>query len=109
LVEEQRNLAELWHWRSRTRQLQDSNYNFSFPGGLTIQKVIGMAASKAATNGVIPSPIGDDFPIFGKPYRDATHEEYSQATSIAVERHRALNWLCGLAPRNRWSETPTGT
>ena len=109
LIEKQRDLAELWHWRSRTRQLQESNYKFTFPGDMTIQKVIGMTSAKAATDGVIPSPIGDDFPAFGKAYRDLTQVEYSQATSIAMERHRALNWLCGLAPGNRWSETPTGT
>lgn len=109
LIEKQRELAELWHWRSRTRQLQESNYKFTFPGDMTIQKVIGMASARAAADGVIPSPIGDDFPVFGKAYRDLTHEEYSQATSIATERHRALNWLCGFAPRNRWSETPTDT
>ncbi len=109
LVTKQRDLAELWHWRSRTRQLQESNYKFTFPGDMTIQKVIGMASAKAATDGVIPSPIGDDFPAFGKAYRDLTHQEYLQATSIAVERHRALNWLCGFAPGNRWSQTPTDT
>jgi hypothetical protein len=42
--------------------------------------------------GDIPTPIGDDFPAFGKAYRDLTNEEYSQATSIAVEGHGAL-WL----------------
>ena len=109
LVEKQRGLAELWHWRSHTRQLQESNYKFTFADGMTIERVIGMASAKAATDGVIPSPIGDDFPAFGKAYRDLTQVEYSQTTSIAMERHRALNWLCGLAPGNRWSETPTDT
>lgn len=109
VVEKQRSLAELWHWRSRTRQLQESNYKFTFPGDKTIENVIAMASTKAATDGVMPSPIGDDFPAFGKAYRDLTQAEYSQATSIAMERHRALNWLCGLAPGNRWSETPTDT
>jgi len=26
-----------------------------------------------------------------------------------MERHKALNWLCGFAPGNRWDETPTDT
>jgi len=109
LTERQRDLAELWHWRSRTRQLQESKFMFEFPDGMTIEKVIAMASAKAAKDGVIPTPIGDDFPAFGKAYRDLAQQEYSQATSIAVERHRALNWLCGLAPGNRWAETPTET
>ena len=77
--------------------------------GLTINKVIQMASGKAAENGVFPAPIGNDFPAFNKAYRDLSAEEYSIANSIARERHRAFNWLCGLAPGNRWTETPTET
>ena len=109
LIEKQRDLAELWHWRSRTRQLQESGFKFTFPGDMTIQRVIQMVSAKAAADGEIAEPIGDDFPAFGKPYRDLTRQEYSQATSIAMERHHAFNWLCGLAPGNRWADTPTDT
>ena len=108
-IEKQRDLAELWHWRSRTRQLQESGHNFKFPDGMTIENILRRTSAKAATNGDIPTPIGDDFPAFGKAYRELNKEEYTQATSIAVERHHALNWLCGLAPNNRWAETPTDT
>jgi hypothetical protein len=109
LVEAQRDVAELWHWRSRTRNLQESGYKFALPAGMTIEKLIGTASAKAALDGVIPAQIGDDFPAFGKAYRDLSRAEYLKATSIAMERHRAFNWLCGLAPGNRWAETPTDT
>jgi hypothetical protein len=109
LLEAQRHVAELWHWRSRTRELQESGYKFALPGGMTIEKLIGTASAKAALDGVIPAQTGDDFPAFGKAYRDLTKAEYLKATSIAIERHRAFNWLCGLAPGNRWAETPTDT
>lgn len=109
MIEKQRGLAELWHWRSRTRQLQESQQRFSLPNGMTIEKVIERASARAAADGLIPTPIGNDFPAFGKAYRDLSLQEYLQATSVAVERHRALNWLCGYAPRNRWVETPTDT
>ena len=109
LIERQRDVAELWHWRSRTRQLQEKGHKFVLPGNWTIEEIIRTAATRAAENGIIPAPIGDDFPAFGKAYRDLTHQEYSQATSIAMERHRAFNWLCGFAPDNRWEETPTDT
>jgi hypothetical protein len=109
LIEKQRDLAELWHWRSRTRQLQVSGHEFKLPEGMTIEKILQRVSTKAAADGVIPTPIGDDFPAFGKSYRDLTPQEYSQATSIAMERHHALNWLCGFAPGNRWAETPTDT
>jgi hypothetical protein len=38
-----------------------------------------------------------------------TDDEFLQLTSIAVECHRALIWLRGLAPGNHWAETPTDT
>lgn len=109
LLEAQRDVAELWHWRSRTQKLQESGYKFSLPSGMTIEKIIGTASAKAALDGVIPAQIDDDFPAFGKAYRDITRAEYIKATFIAMERHRAFNWLCGLAPSNRWAETATET
>jgi uncharacterized protein DUF4272 len=109
LLERQRDVAELWHWRSRTRQLQESGYKFALPEGMTIEKLIGTASAKAALDGVIPAQTGDDFPAFGRAYRDLPRAEYIKATSIAMERHRAFNWLCGLAPGNHWAETPTDT
>lgn len=109
LIEKERDLAELWHWRSRTRQLLSSGQAFSLPQGLTIDKVLELASDEAAKNGIIPPPIKNDFPAFCRAYRDLTDEQYSLASSIAMERHRAFNWLCGFAPENRWSETPTDT
>ncbi len=109
-IMKQRDLAELWHWRSRTRQLQESGrMPTGLHGGKSIDQIIQMAAAKAAGDGAFPAPIGDDFPAFGKPYRELTSEEFSRATSIAMERHRAFNWLCGYAPGNRWADTPTDT
>lgn len=110
IIQKQRDIAELWHWRSRTRQLQEANRMPSMPpGNLTVKELLKMTSSEAAKSGDIPSPIRGDFPAYGKAYRDLTREEFASVTSIAQERHRALNWLCGLAPGNRWSETPTDT
>jgi hypothetical protein len=109
-IMKQRDLAELWHWRSRTRQAQElGKMPRNGRGGKTIQEIIQMAAAKAAEDGALPAPIDGDFPAFGKPYRDLNAEEFSRATSIAMERHRAFNWLCGYAPDNRWADTPTDT
>jgi hypothetical protein len=106
-LEHARALAELWHWRSRTRQLQERRV-FP-PRGMTFEDIIKITAHRAAEKGDIPAVISDDFPAFGRPYREITAEQYSEATSIAMERHKALNWLCGYAPRNRWDKTPTDT
>jgi hypothetical protein len=109
-IMKQRNFAELWHWRARTRLLQESGRMPSeLPKGLTIGQIIQMTAAKAAEKGAFAAPIGNDFPAFQKPYRELTAEEFSRVTSIAMERHRAFNWLCGYAPGNKWADTPTGT
>lgn len=109
-LEHARSIAELWHWRSRTRQLIDDRKPLpELPQGLTLEAIVTMAATKAAETGDIPACRDGDFPALRKPYRDLSQEEYSIVTSIAVERHRALNWICGRAPDNRWDETPTDT
>jgi len=109
-IAREREIAELWHWRSRTRRLQqEGRMPDQFPGGLNLDQMLQMVSTKAAHDGLIPTPIAADFPAFGKPYRDLTPEEYSIATSIAIERHRAFNWLCGYAPGNYWVRTPTDT
>lgn len=108
-ISSRRDAAESWHWRSRTRQLQESGHTAPLPSGLTRAEVIRMSAEGAASDGLFKAPLGDDFPAFGQPYRDISPEQWSQAASIVMERHRALNWLCGYAPDNQWDETPTDT
>ena len=109
-LDQARDRAELWHWRSRTRQVQEAGgFEETLPEGLTFERIVAMSASAAQERGDITQVLDGDFPAFGKPYRHATSDEYSILTSIALERHRALNWLCGMAPGNRWHETPTDT
>ncbi len=58
-IQRQRDLAELWHWRSRTRKLAESGRLPSvLPVGMSIDTVIRMASVKAAEDGVVPAPIG---------------------------------------------------
>jgi hypothetical protein len=108
-IQQAREFAERWHWRSRTRQLQESDQPITLPGKLTLDEIIRMSAEDTAQEGGFPQPLGGDFPAFGKSYRDLSPDEWSLTTSIATERHRALNWLCGYAPGNRWDKTPTDT
>jgi hypothetical protein len=109
LVDSAREAAELWHWRSRTRQLEESGRSIEMPEGQTFAQIIEEAAEWGAKEGLFDAPIDGDFPAFGRAYRDISAEEWACATSIAMERHKALNWLCGMAPSNRWEDTPTDT
>lgn len=109
-IDEQRDWAELWHWRCRTHTLlKEKKIPNALPNGTPMAEIIRLTAEKAAGDGIFGQMIGDDFPAFGKPYRDVTDEEIIQLTSIAQERHKALNWLCGYAEENLWSATPTDT
>ena len=109
-IERQRDCAELWHWRCRTHKLLASReIPDTLPDGTPMSKIIRMTAEKAAQEGIFAQPIGGDFPVFGKAFREISEEELGQLTSIAMERHKALNWLRGFAPGNRWSKTPTDT
>ena len=75
---------------------------------MSLGDIVRMAAQNAAADGLFEA-IDGDFPAFGRPYAQLTADEWFQVTSIAMERHRALNWLCGYAPGNKWEETPTDT
>jgi hypothetical protein len=109
-IERARRTAELWHWRSRTRQLLERGVPFHLlPDGRSGDDIVRFAAEQAAIDGYVPATCGADFPAFGKPYRELSPVEFSIITSIACERHKALNWLCGLAPNNQWDQTPTDT
>ena len=57
--------------------------------------------------GLLPLPVRGDFPAFGGGYRELSPEQHAEALSIAYERHRALNWLCGAG--EDLAQTPTDT
>lgn len=105
-IEAARDVAELWHWRARTTQLQQRP-GVELPAGQTFEEIISMSARGALEAGDIAGVIDDDFPAFGKAYHALDRDEYAIATSIAQERHFALNWLCGYS--RDWDETPTDT
>jgi len=105
-LEQMQSIALLWHWRSRTTQLQHRG-DVEPPANLTFEEIIASTAVGAYEAGELPEPLDEDFPAFGKPYAELDEDEYALATSIATERHLALNWLC--EPGTPWDETPTDT
>lgn len=110
-----RDIAELWHWRSRTEQLIREGPPFVSDeemvrlGLRSYQDVVRLAVNAAYKRGAVHLVIGDDFAVKNKSYAELSLEEWSEIRSISVERHRALNWLCGYSPNNDWDQTPTNT
>jgi hypothetical protein len=110
VIEEKRSLAELWHWRSRTRELIEMNGEPPEELGFSsFDEIVQKVAKQAYEHGELPEIVNNDFSAKGKAYRDLSDEEWSDVKSITVERHYALNWLCGYAPDNKWDQTPTDT
>lgn len=114
-IEAARDEAELWHWRSRTRELIESGADpWNDPTSKErpadrLDGIVRLVAQKLAGE-VPPKPtIDEDMPAMGKAYRDLTDDEWADVRSITIERHLALNWVCGYAPNNYWELTPTGT
>jgi hypothetical protein len=106
-IELERDSARLWHWRARTTSLQAA-------GGLelperyaTFDQLIAATAMRGYEQGVLPAPMRGDFRAYGKVYRHLTPEQHAEAHSIAVERHHALNWLCGAG--TTWDDVPLDT
>ena len=109
-IEKQRQIAELWHWRARTRRLQElGHFNGQLVSGRTIEQIIERTATKGARSRRLPEPIARDFPAREKPYCELSSDEFATVTSIAQERHKAFNWLCGFSPTGRWADTRTDT
>lgn len=113
-IEEKRSLAELWHWRSRTRQLIEDGETLpkaiiEKTGLKTYDDIVRQTAQFARKRGDLPKTLDGDFLAKGKAYRELTDEEWAEVRSITVERHFSLNWLGGLAPKNAWDKTPTDT
>ena len=104
-VELARRTARLWHWRARTSALQGE---VALPERWkSYDQLVAATAMRGHEQGLLPRPLRGDFPAYGTVYRDLSPEQLLEAESIAWERHRALNWLCGLGPS--WDEVPTDT
>lgn len=93
-IEEARQLAELWLWRSRT---QRHLVNPETGSGTTTPEQYAQYVLESAANreqeGQFKA-IDGDYPAFGKAYRDLSPDEHQRANSIAQERLWGLNWLC---------------
>jgi hypothetical protein len=102
-----RETARLWHWRARTKALLEADAIALPARWQSFEQLVAATAMRGHERGLLPRPLRGDFPAFGTVYRELTPEQLAEATSIARERHRALNWLCGLG--SSWDAAPTDT
>jgi hypothetical protein len=106
-IELERDSARLWHWRARTTSLQAAGALELPERYATFDQLIAATAMRGYEQGVLPAPMRGDFRAYGKVYRHLTPEQHAEAHSIAVERHHALNWLCGAG--DTWDDVPLDT
>jgi hypothetical protein len=106
-IERARETARLWHWRARTAMLQADGDVELPPEWQSFDQLVGATAMRGFERGLLPRPLRGDFPAFGAVYRELSDEQQEEAHQIAWQRHRALNWLCGLG--KSWDAVPTDT
>jgi hypothetical protein len=106
-IELERDSARLWHWRARTTSLQAAGALELPERYATFDQLIAATAMRGYEQGVLPAPMRGDFGAYGKVYRHLAPEQHAEAHSIAVERHHALNWLCGEG--ESWDDVPLDT
>jgi hypothetical protein len=106
-IEQARQTARLWHWRARTSELQATSGMPLPERWQSFDQLVAATAMRGHEEGLLPRPLRGDFPAFGTVYRELTPEQLTEAHSIAWERHRALNWLCGVG--ESWESVVTHT
>jgi hypothetical protein len=97
----ERERAELWHWRAEVASELAAAAGAERTELLT---VIRGVAEEAAAAGLLPPPVGGDFPANGRSYRSLDDDQQAIVASLAFERLYALNWLCGFGPD--WDDVP---
>jgi len=112
----------LWHWRARQSLLEREDFTWppqnataeeisdlQSKGLDTLDRLVRATTRSLRDQGKLDETIDDDFSAKGKAYRELSEKEVRELLGIASERHKALNWLCGLAPHNDWAAVPTET
>jgi hypothetical protein len=102
----ERSSARLWHWRARTGELDAGALELP-DRYATLDQLVAATAMRGYEQGLLPPPMRGDFGAYGKIYRHLSAEERSEAHSVALERHHALNWLCGEG--TSWDDVPLDT
>jgi hypothetical protein len=109
-----RDDIERWHWRSRTWSVVERGVEYCPDrtglqlGWRSYDDMVRAVSRQYFEGGFICEIKDDDFVVKGTPFRNLRYEAWRDVETRIDQRHRALNWLCGYAPENRWDDTPTG-
>jgi hypothetical protein len=106
-LEEELASAQLWHWRARTTLLQQNGAVALPERWESFDQLVAATAMRGFEQGLLPAPMRGDFRAYGKVYRHLSPEQHAEALSIALERHHALAWACGLG--ESWDDVPLDT
>lgn len=89
-----RDIAEAWHWRAQAHLLSELGIEdevLGLDGGRWVNELPGTGRISRYL------PIEDgDLKAFGKPFRQTNGHEFRKVLVVSTERHRGLNWLCGV-------------
>jgi len=85
-------IAQLWEWRAQAAQRPLGADPTDPPGGPSL---ISARTASAWKEGLLPEPIDQDFPAFGRSYVSLSRQQIELLAAIAEQRTAALRWLCG--------------
>ena len=95
-----RRMAGVWRWRGKTELLHRGGVRPAT--GEPTETLVRRAAENAAKAGFVVVTQGD-FDVGGRPYRELDDASLRTLATVALERGRALEWLCG---RASWDAPP---
>jgi hypothetical protein len=97
----QRELAEIWHWRTTTELLRREAMSAD---RRDYEAAIEEVAVEARMAGFVPLLRNGDFPVRGRTIKEISDTEVDDLVAVTGQRLRALNWLCGFG--NTWDDVP---
>lgn len=124
-IEAAHRLAFAWHWRARQHLLElrgavgwpppntspEGLEDLSQLGITSLETLLRANVRALVEEGVLSESetLEGDFVVGGQAYRTLDESKTSELEQIARHRHKAFNWLLGLAPGNDWDRVPLET
>jgi hypothetical protein len=100
-IEAAREVAELWLFRARMLEEEDEETG-KVPAQL--KRELAARIARAQSAGADLPLVHGDLTVLGKPYSKLDEDEQDACYALAIQRLRALNWLCGYAAD--WDHVP---